>query len=398
MFSRQLHVTPEALPEAQVGADRLLEPLCKGARASLQRLRENQGIAVNVDTESSEPAEETKSAFDNKKAPILDQRLSKDVTREMDTATPSKKIDNKYERVDVVKGRTRAEAEPRVLPAHLAGFVDVPIMRINRKSTTQSKMKEILCVDKRRNDLESHILSLPDESAMSGENGISSSSANLGRSVEHWRRLALLRSGDVEPNPGPPRARFWEGGVLLSADITAETAAKYRRAFDNFDIFLVVTRAVCHLHVDSSSLSILPRDTLTKLFLVLQEPWSLLCGDLFSLQFSSLRRFLIPVFISVLCGDCINPDYSQYHQSPVHPWTSSIPSPLSFSCRARGSRPVVLESPPSVDFDPDMPSQETVGACLLVLTHDTLESIIPVDLETPTFVPSTTRVFSTQLA
>ena len=72
---------------------------------------------------------------------------------------------------------------------------------------TPSKMKDILCIDNRRNDLESHILSLRDKSAMSGENGISSSSANLGRSVEHWRRLDLLRSGDVEPNPGLPSGR-----------------------------------------------------------------------------------------------------------------------------------------------------------------------------------------------
>ena len=150
---------------------------------------------------------------------------------------------------------------------------------------------------------------------------MSTSSASPGRSAERSRRLALLRSGDVEPSPGPPRARS-RGGKLLTADITAGTATKYRRALDNFDIFLVVTRAVCFLHMDSSSLSMLPRDTwselvgLMNLFLVLQEPWSLLCVDLFFL--------------------------------------------------ARGSRPNVLESvrvesPPSFDFDPDMPSQETVG-------------------------------------
>ena len=96
----------------------------------------------------------------------------------------------------------------------------------------------------------------------------------------------------------------------------------------------------------------------------------------------------------MLCGDCLNPHFSQYHQSRVHPWTSSFPSPLSFSFRAKGSRTVVLESvrvesPPSVDFDPDMPSQETVGACLLVLTRN------PVDLETPTYCPlDDTRVFN----
>ena len=39
--------------------------------------------------------------------------------------------------------------------------------------------------------------------AVNGENDISSSSVKTGRSAERWRRLALLRSGDVEPNPGP---------------------------------------------------------------------------------------------------------------------------------------------------------------------------------------------------
>ena len=43
-LSRQLRITPDALPEAQVEVDRLLEPLSKGARAALQRLREKQEI------------------------------------------------------------------------------------------------------------------------------------------------------------------------------------------------------------------------------------------------------------------------------------------------------------------------------------------------------------------
>ena len=57
--------------------------------------------------------------------------------------------------------------------------------------------------------------------------------------------------------------------------------------------------------------------------------------------------------------------------------TSSMPSSLPVSFRSRGSRFAVLEyerveSPPSVDFDPDTPSQEIVGACLLELTRNPL--------------------------
>ena len=40
MFSRQSHITPESLPEAQVEIDRLLEPLSRGARGAL-RLPQN---------------------------------------------------------------------------------------------------------------------------------------------------------------------------------------------------------------------------------------------------------------------------------------------------------------------------------------------------------------------
>ena len=39
---------------------------------------------------------------------------------------------------------------------------------------------------------------------------------------------------------------------------------------------------------------------------VLQEIWSLLCVDLFCLQFFSTCHLLIPLFICVFCGDCIN--------------------------------------------------------------------------------------------
>ena len=99
----------------------------------------------------------------------------------------------------MVEERTRTEAEPYVLPTHFPGLLTgVPKVFINREST-QSEMKDMFSVDKRRNNLESQILTLRDKGAMSGEKGNSSSSANLGRSAKHWRRLALLRSGDVEP-------------------------------------------------------------------------------------------------------------------------------------------------------------------------------------------------------
>ena len=83
----------------------------------------------------------------------------------------------------------------------------------------------------------------------------------------------------------------------------------------------------------------LPRDTwsgfvgLTNLFLVLQEPWSLLCVDMFCVQFSSVRRLLLPAFISVFCGACINLDFS-------HQKTSALP----FSLQALGSHLAALES------------------------------------------------------
>ena len=113
-------LTPEALPEAQVEVGRLIEPLCKGARASSQRLREKQGIPSGIVAESSEPAEETKFAFGDRNAPITDQESSKDVTREEDSATPSKKTDGEWEWVGVVKERTRTEAEPHVSPTHFS--------------------------------------------------------------------------------------------------------------------------------------------------------------------------------------------------------------------------------------------------------------------------------------
>ena len=58
-----------------------------------------------------------------------------------------------------------------------------------------------------------------------------------------------------------------------------------------------------------------------------------------------------------------------------------MPSSLPFSSQSRGSRLAVLdcgrvESQPSVDFDPDLPGQETVGACLLDNTRNPLQRYV----------------------
>ena len=135
--------------------------------------------------------------------------------------------------------------------------------------------------------------------------------------------------------------------------------------------------------MDFSSLSRLPTDTWngfsgsTNCHLVVQELGSLFCVVLICLQFFLARHLLIPVFIHVFRGDCKNLGYSQYHQSPVRLWTSSMPSSLPFSFKSMGLFLTVLEhgrveSPPSVNFDPDIPSQETLGACLWEMTHGIL--------------------------
>ena len=98
----------------------------------------------------------------------------------------------------------------------------------------------------------------------------------------------------------------------------------------------------------------------TRYLLVLQELWSLLCVDLFCLQFFSARHLLIPVSICEFCGDCINTSYSQYHRRCRSRFN---PRDHAFAVLGYGR----VESPPSVTFDPDTPSQETVGACLLEL-------------------------------
>ena len=152
---------------------------------------------------------------------------------------------------------------------------------------------------------------------------MSTSSANPGRSAERWRRLALHRSGDVEPDLRTPRARS-RGGEPLTADITAGSATKYRRALDDFGVFLqseTLARVVLSLRMDSSSLLRLPQDTwnealaLANFPLALQGLGSLPCVDLFCLQLLSARRSLTPLFISALCGDCKKPGSLQSRQS-----------------------------------------------------------------------------------
>ena len=138
----------------------------------------------------------------------------------------------------------------------LASLPMLQIFCTNHEGPTQAKMKDIFSVDKRRNDLKSHISTLRDDDAVSGESGMSCS-------IDvPWTTGVASASGDVEPNPCPPRARSGGGGgEYLCVDISAEIAANFRRAWDMFDIFFLVARTVCRLHMDSSSLSTLPRDT-----------------------------------------------------------------------------------------------------------------------------------------
>ena len=92
-------------------------------------------------------------------------------------------------------------------------------------SDTIESARKLVNVEKERIHTETEFHAEPKQMpdrvtfTVNGEHDTSSSSVNSGRSAEHWRRLALLRSGDVEPNPGPPRAR---------------------RALDDFDMFLAV--------------------------------------------------------------------------------------------------------------------------------------------------------------
>ena len=144
------------------------------------------------------------------------------------SVTPSEEIDSKRKLVDVAKERVHTETELRVIPRHVTF-------------------------------------------AVNGENDISSSSAQTGRSAERWRRLALLRSGDMEPensslltSPLEPRRNIALPSTISTCSLLSE----------------IVVRVVLSLHKDSSSLLRLPQNVwngvlgLVNYPLVLRELWS----------------------------------------------------------------------------------------------------------------------------
>ena len=96
------------------------------------------------------------------------QDMTRNMMRERISVTSSKEIDSKHELVNVAKESIHTETEFHAVPRNVRDLVTF---------------------------------------AVNGENDIPSSSVNPGRSAERWCRLALLRSGDVETNPGPHRAR-----------------------------------------------------------------------------------------------------------------------------------------------------------------------------------------------
>ena len=160
-------------------------------------------------------------------------------------------------------------------------------------------------------------------------------------------------------------------GLEETADITFGTVAKCRRAFNAFDFHSVVTRAVCYLHMDFSSLSKLPQGTwngfldLTNLCLAFQN-----CGycSVSSCSVCNLPRCAdfcfqssFPCFVPIAPSSRITTKTQGIRGLPVRPR----------HCRSR--------------FEPG-------GLRLAVL-----KSFSPVDIA-PFIAPSTTRVFSSQLA
>ena len=206
----------------------------------------------NTVTCHTEPAGETKTEFDNKHTPLPVQDLCKNMMRKQTSVTPSEELDSKRELVDVTTERVHTETELHVVPWHVTF-------------------------------------------AVNGENDISSSSANPQRYAKRWRRLALLRSGDVEPNPSPPRTRS-RGGELSTADITAGTAPSL--------LSEIVVCVVLSLHMDSSSLLTLLQDLWNGVSgsgeLSFDAAGTLPYVDLLYLQFHLARPFLTTLHFCAL--------------------------------------------------------------------------------------------------
>ena len=89
LFSRQLHVTPEALPEAQVEVDRCLSHMARAPEPVCNACEQNRESRLTL----------TLKAVSHQWRPRLRFKMRPCV----DTATPSKEADNKCEWVDVVK-------------------------------------------------------------------------------------------------------------------------------------------------------------------------------------------------------------------------------------------------------------------------------------------------------
>ena len=99
LFSRQLHVTPEALPEAQVEVDRCSSHLARAPEPVCNACEKNMESRLTL----------TLKAVSQQRRPRLRFKMRPCV----DTATPSKEADNKCEWVDVVKN-TYANKEKRI--------------------------------------------------------------------------------------------------------------------------------------------------------------------------------------------------------------------------------------------------------------------------------------------
>ena len=163
---------------------------------------------------------------------------------------------------------------------------------------------------------------------VNGEHNNSSSSANSGHSAEHGRRLAVRVTWNLtQVHLGPDLEEF----SLLTSPLEPQRNIAVPSTISTcFLLSEIVVRVVHSLHMDSSCFwnGFLG---LVDYPLLLREPWSLLCVDLFCSQFHMARQSLTLLFISVLCGGYINPGSLQYRQSSKHLWISNVPSPLPSS-------------------------------------------------------------------